>query len=246
MTVDGERNFAKMIPKEVEATSWRLRENVRFRELAATHRIGQMRHLPMLEEQKAWKREAGFDYIETAAEMDARRSRSKTFFYRNMFNPSRPHTPAEFTLEMNVDVERLRMEIIISQPAPPQCDPLPRRAAVDTGSEEPGTPRRSSAIGTGLGEPRVSRVETSTEEGGFLPLETSMNGFLHFNFTSPEQECIMFQSDVGVDDNDESTTSKAQAAPARSLRDCQLADSNERQLQPSKTSTLTGVKSLLL
>ena len=30
-----------------------------------------------------------------------------------------------------------------------QCDPSPRRAAVDTGSEEPGEPRRSPAIGTG-------------------------------------------------------------------------------------------------
>ena len=32
-----------------------------------------------------------------------------------------------------------------------QCDPSPRRAAVDTGSEEPGEPRRSPAIGTGSG-----------------------------------------------------------------------------------------------
>ena len=30
-----------------------------------------------------------------------------------------------------------------------QCDPSPRRAAVDTGSEEPGELRRSPAIGTG-------------------------------------------------------------------------------------------------
>ena len=58
------------------------------------------------------------------------------FFYRNMSNPRRPHTPDEFTLKMKVDVERLKMEIIFSQPAPPQCDPLPRCAAVDAGSEE--------------------------------------------------------------------------------------------------------------
>ena len=49
------------------------------------------------------------------------------------------------------------------------------------------------------------------EEEGILILEASMGGFLHFNFTSPEQECILFQSDVGVDDNDELTTSKVQA-----------------------------------
>ena len=49
------------------------------------------------------------------------------------------------------------------------------------------------------------------EEEGILPLETSIDVFLYFNFTTPEQEYIMFQSDVGVDDNDESTTSKIQA-----------------------------------
>ena len=51
------------------------------------------------------------------------------------------------------------------------------------------------------------------EEEGILPIETSMDGFLHFNFTSPKQECIVFQRDVGVDDNGESITSKVQAAP---------------------------------
>ena len=80
-----------------------------------------------------------------------------------MFNPRRPHTPDEFTLEMKVTVERLRAEIILSQPAPRlQCDPSPRQLpAVDTGSEEPGTLRRSPAIGTGSDEPEVSRAQTT-------------------------------------------------------------------------------------
>ena len=60
----------------VESTSWRLRESIRVRELAAMHRLGQMRRLRMLEEQKAWKQEAGFDYIDTATEMDAQRFRT--------------------------------------------------------------------------------------------------------------------------------------------------------------------------
>ena len=142
MTVD-ESGITKIIA-EVEATSWRLRETIRVRELAETHRRGQMLHLRMLEKQKTWKREAGFDYIETAAEMDTRRSRtnlvSEPFFYRNMFNPTRPHTPDEFTLEMRVDVERLKMEIILSQPEPPlQCDASARQLpAIGTGSDEPG------------------------------------------------------------------------------------------------------------
>ena len=137
MTVK-EHDFAKMIA-EIEATSWRLRETIRVRELAATHRLGQTRYLLMHEKHKTWKREFGFDRIETAHEMDEKRSRTSTspvpdpFFYQNMVIPRQPHTPAKFTLEMKVDVKGLRMEIILSQPAPPQCDPLPRRAAVDTG-----------------------------------------------------------------------------------------------------------------
>ena len=201
----------------LKATSWRLRECVRVRELAAPHRLGQMRRLRMLEEQKAWKREAGFDRIDTAAEMDAQRFRTNLVsehFYSKLFNPRWPHTPNECTLEMRVDAERLRMEIVLSQPAPPpQCDPSPRRLpAVDTGSEEPRTPRRSPAIGTGSDEPRVSRAETqSTEREESVPLQASADGFLRFNCTSPERECILSQPDVGVDDNDEATTSKVQA-----------------------------------
>ena len=72
MTVD--QSDDRIIIAEVAATSWRLRETIRVGELAATHRQRQMCRLGMLEEQKAWKREAGFDYIYTAAEMDARRS----------------------------------------------------------------------------------------------------------------------------------------------------------------------------
>ena len=84
--------------------------------------------------------------LETAAEIDEKCSRTSTspvsnlFFYRNMVIPEHPHTPEEFNLQMKVDVEGLRMKIILSQPPSSECDPSPRRAAVDTGSEEPGTP----------------------------------------------------------------------------------------------------------
>ena len=81
-----------------------------------------------------------------------------------------------------------------------QCSPWSRRAAVDTGSEEPGTPSRSPAIGTGSG-PGVLRAETQMEEEEIFPFETSMDGFLRSNCTSTEQECILLQSDVGVNDN---------------------------------------------
>ena len=120
----------------------------------------------MLAEQKAWKREVGFDRIETAAEMDAQRFRTSLVsehIYSKLYNPRWPHNPDDFTLEMRVDVERLRMEIVFSQPAPrPQCDPSPRRLpAVGTGSEEPRTLRRLPAIGTGSDEPGVSRAKST-------------------------------------------------------------------------------------
>ena len=50
----------KMIA-ELEATYWRLRKCIRVRELAATHGLERLRRLRMLEELKAWKREAAFD-----------------------------------------------------------------------------------------------------------------------------------------------------------------------------------------
>ena len=53
MTVE-ERGFARM-SEDVEAPIWRLRETIRVAELAATHRLGQMRRLLMHEKHKAWK-----------------------------------------------------------------------------------------------------------------------------------------------------------------------------------------------
>ena len=231
MTGD-ERDITKMIA-EVERTSWRLHETIRVRELAATHRLGQLRRLLMLEEQKTWKREVGFDHVETAAEMDAQRFRtslvSESFFYRIMLNPRRPHAPDKLTLKMRVEVERLRMEIIISQPAPrPQCDTLPRRLPpVDTGSEEPGAPPRSPAIGTGL-----------DEEEEIVPLQASLNEFLYLNCTRPEQERNLLQPDVGIDDKTKTTATSQQAA----VREEFARPTKKRQQQKTTTWTTNQSK----
>ena len=42
---------------ELVATRWRMRELIRARELASSHKLEQMRRVRMLEEQAAWKRE---------------------------------------------------------------------------------------------------------------------------------------------------------------------------------------------
>ena len=112
-----------------------------------------------------------------------------------------------------------------------QCDPSPRRDAVDTGSGEPGEPGRSPAIGTGSG-PGVSQFETSTEEEGPFPTETSMDGFLHSNFTSPEQECILLKSDIGMDDTNETTTQQAAICE-------EFASSSEKRQQQETTAWAT-------
>ena len=68
-----------------------------------------MRRLRMLEKQKTWKREAGFDHIEIEAEIDAHHSCTNLVlepFCSKIFNRRWPRTPDEFTLEMRVDVDR--------------------------------------------------------------------------------------------------------------------------------------------
>ena len=92
-----------------------------------------------------------------------------------------------------------------------ECDPSPRRAAVDTGSEEPGTPQQSPAISKGS-RPGASRAEMQMEEKKFS-FKTSMDGFLRSNFTSTEQEsALLHQQDVGVDDDEKETTTTTQQA----------------------------------
>ena len=97
-----------------------------------------MRRLRMLEEQEARKREAGFDRIEITAEMDAQRFRTgfdSESLYTKPHNPRWPYSPTEHKLDMNVEIKRLRLKVLLSQPAPsPQDDLLPRRLpAVGTG-----------------------------------------------------------------------------------------------------------------
>ena len=92
-----------------------------------------------------------------------------------------------------------------------QCDPSPRRVEANTGSEEPGTPPRSPAIGMGSGT-EISRFVPSTEEEGLFHLKTSMDGLLRPNCTSTEQEYILLlQPDIRIDENNETTTQQAAA-----------------------------------
>ena len=202
MTIE-ERDFART-SEDLGKTIWRLRETVRVAKLAATHRLGQMRSLLMHERHKVWKREFGLDRLGTAAEMDEKHSRISTspvtnpLFYRSMVILDQPHTPEEFSLQRKVDVEGLRMEIILSQPPSSECDTSPRRAAVNTGSKEPETPPQSPAVSTGSGP-----------EGEVFSFEANREVFLRSKYTSLEEEYILLQVQPdGMDDSNNATTSQ--------------------------------------
>ena len=89
---------------------------------------------------------------------------------------------------MSVEVERLKLEIRFSQPAPALQDDL--------------SPRWSAAVLTGSDEPGVSRAETQkTEQKGTFPLQASIDGFLHVDCTRTldQEGTFSLQADVGVD-----------------------------------------------
>ena len=178
-----------------------------------------------------------YDRIEIAAEMDEERSRTSTspvsnpFLYRNMVIPEHPHTPEEFHFQMKVDVEGLRMEIILSQPSSSEYDTSPRRAAVDTGSEEPGTPTQSPAISKGSG-PVAQQAETQIQ-GGMFSFEASTDGLLDKNVTSTKQEepALLCQQDVGVGDGEKETRTTQQAAVRK-----EFVSSTKKQQQRGTTA----------
>ena len=81
-----------------------------------------MCRLRMLEEQEAWKKEAGFDRIDIIAKMYAHRLHGgfdSEPHYNGLYNPRWSHNPEEYKLKMSVDVEIFRLEISFSQPATP-------------------------------------------------------------------------------------------------------------------------------
>ena len=102
-----------------------------------------------------------------------------------------------------------------------ECDLSPRHAAVVTRSEELETPPKSPAIGTGLHRtgvsPAIEANSPQTEESLFPP-ETSMEAFLNYNFLSPEQEWTLHQPGMGVEYNDEATSTLQAGAREESAR----------------------------
>ena len=160
----------------------------------------------ILEKQAAWKRGGGFDRVEVMAVMHKKilRDLHAGFdlepLYTSLYNPRRPPTPEEFTLDMSVEVESLRLEVLLSQPLPPPQYDL--------------SPRRSPAAGTGLDEPGMPHPEMQQmEQEGTFPFQAGVDDVLRVDCTKiPEQgKKLLFQADVGVN----LETSTIQVAAAR-------------------------------
>ena len=120
-----------------------------------------------------------------------------------------------------------------------ECDPSPRRAAVVTRSEEPGTPPHSPAIITGSG-PEVSQVETQMEEEIFF-FVGNRDVFLRSKCTSLEEDYILLQvqPEVGMDDSNNANT--LQAATREEFARLLLVSSKGWQRdQPTKANSLIG------
>ena len=110
------------------------RELIWIREIAALHRIEQIRCTRILEERATWMRENGFDRIEVKAEMHEETLRRLLAgfdpkpCYSGLHNPRRPSTHEEFTLDMKIEEVSSRLEVPLLQPLPlPQYDLSPRR-----------------------------------------------------------------------------------------------------------------------
>ena len=120
-----------------------------------------------------------------------------------------------------------------------ECDPSPRRAAVVTRSEEPGTPPHSPAISTGS-RPKVSQAEMQMEEEIFS-FATSKDVFLRSKCTSLEEDYILLQvqPEVGMDDSNNANTSQA-AAREESVRLLFGQQQRMAACQPTKANSLIG------
>ena len=66
---------------------------------------------------------------------------------------------------------------------------------------------------------------------------------MNSNYRSPEQECVLLQPDVGIDDNDEETTSKVQAdvretnKEAAAAKDDSLVDRAKQAVRPGASDS---------
>ena len=107
---------------------------------------------------------------------------------------SRSQRGTKNRLEMSVEVDKLKMEILLSGPPPqPHCD---------------SSPQRLPAAGTELDEPGVLHAVTQqTWQKGAFFFQADADGFLHVGGKNLDQQgTTSIQADVGIK-SDATTTS---------------------------------------
>ena len=119
----------RLMIAELAVTRERVRELIRTREIVSSHKLEQIRRVQILEKQDV------FDRIKIIAKMHEQALRrlhagfDLEALYTGLYNPRWLPPSEEFTLKINVEIERLRLEILISEPPPPpQYDLSPRQS----------------------------------------------------------------------------------------------------------------------
>ena len=141
-----------------------------------------MQSVRMLKQRVIWMREKGFDRIEVIIEMHEETLRrlyagfDPELLCNGLYSPRRQPTLDELALDMEFEVESLKLKVLLSQlPPPPQYYLSPRRSpAAATGWAKPGVPH-----------PEMQQMA----QEGIFPFQVGVNGFLHVDsFKVPEQE----------------------------------------------------------
>ena len=188
----------RLMLADFSITGRRVRKLIRITKLAAIHTQEKVRRVRMLEKQAAWKREGDFDRIKTVSEMyeETLRHLHAGFdpepFYTGIYDPRRSPAPEEFTLDVRVEMECLRTELLQSKPPPLQYDlpPQARRSPVPPPPEIPLLVRRDMRKNIPLkqaqfleGEDKVVPKSECPAQGGTFPFQAGVDGFLHVGCT---------------------------------------------------------------
>ena len=150
MKINFNKHDGTAMHAKLETICKRVHKLILGKEIAVSHRLGEMNDLRLLEKLAVWRRNNCFDRIEV---QDESQHRSQGYVCseddtRNCqidvyFDPRRPPTPQEFTENMRVAVNVLKQEsrksCCHSRP-PPQCDVPLRRPSTRSVRSPPQQP----------------------------------------------------------------------------------------------------------
>ena len=144
-------------------------------------------------------RENGFDKVEVIAEMHKETSGhlyagfDPELFKTGLYNPRRPPTPEEFTLDMTVEVESLWLELFLLQPLLQQL--LPRQLLAQS-------PQQPCSI---------SRMTTNTSKIKRGAQQPTVDAYLHVDCMRIPKRGRTYYLQADIEMNHETTTPQVAA-----------------------------------